>query len=122
MRLNNTFAIAGAFLALGTIFVIGCNAAKTDAATTNDPPATTGDKPTDEPMKDMSPEEHSKMDMGETVAYTNEKGELVCPVQGDVIESPEKAAGFQDYKGKRYYFCCAGCPEAFAADPEKYAK
>jgi YHS domain-containing protein len=29
---------------------------------------------------------------------------------------------YQDYKGRRYYFCCAGCPEAFKKDPAKYAK
>jgi YHS domain-containing protein len=56
------------------------------------------------------------------VAYTNEKGELICPVLGEVIPSADKAAGFQDYEGKRYYFCCAGCPETFAKEPAKYAK
>ncbi|MCB9739817.1 MAG: YHS domain-containing protein [Deltaproteobacteria bacterium] len=25
-----------------------------------------------------------------------------------------------EYKGKTYYFCCPGCDEKFAADPEKY--
>lgn len=115
MKLRTTITVAAALLALGTIFVVGCNSAKPDSAT--EPGTTTT---SDKQMPEMSPEEHASM--GETVAYTNEKGELVCPVQGDVIPSAEKAAGFQDYKGKRYYFCCAGCPEAFAADPEKYAK
>ncbi|MBI1331680.1 MAG: YHS domain-containing protein [Armatimonadetes bacterium] len=55
------------------------------------------------------------------VAFTNDKGELLCPVNGDVVASPDKAAGFQDYEGKRYYFCCAGCPDKFKADPAKYA-
>lgn len=27
---------------------------------------------------------------------------------------------YADYKGKRIYFCCAGCPETFLKDPEKY--
>lgn len=27
-----------------------------------------------------------------------------------------------EYKGKTYYFCCAGCDTKFAADPEKYLK
>ena len=25
-----------------------------------------------------------------------------------------------DYKGQRVYFCCAGCPATFQADPEKH--
>jgi YHS domain-containing protein len=28
---------------------------------------------------------------------------------------------FADYKGRRYLFCCAGCPGAFKADPAKFA-
>jgi len=29
---------------------------------------------------------------------------------------------YADYKGKRYFFCCGGCPAAFKKDPAKYAK
>lgn len=29
---------------------------------------------------------------------------------------------FADYKGRRYYFCCIGCPQSFKADPKKFAK
>jgi YHS domain-containing protein len=29
---------------------------------------------------------------------------------------------FSDYKGRRYFFCCAGCPAQFKADPAKFAK
>lgn len=29
---------------------------------------------------------------------------------------------FADYKGRRFYFCCEGCPDAFKKNPEKYAK
>lgn len=29
---------------------------------------------------------------------------------------------FADYKGNRYFFCCAGCPDAFKKDPAKFAK
>jgi YHS domain-containing protein len=29
---------------------------------------------------------------------------------------------YADYKGKRYFFCCAGCPAAFKKDPAKFAK
>lgn len=29
---------------------------------------------------------------------------------------------YQDYKGRRYYFCCDSCPAAFKKNPAKYAK
>jgi YHS domain-containing protein len=29
---------------------------------------------------------------------------------------------YADYKGRRYFFCCAGCPQDFKKDPAKYAK
>jgi YHS domain-containing protein len=57
----------------------------------------------------------------EPVAFTNSKGEILCPVTGDVIADKSKAVGHQDFNGKRYFFCCAGCPETFAKAPEKYA-
>jgi YHS domain-containing protein len=30
------------------------------------------------------------------------------------------AAATSEYKGKKYYFCAAGCRKAFDQDPEKY--
>jgi len=47
--------------------------------------------------------------------------EVVCPVMG-VKMKKSKAHSSWEYKGKTYYFCCAGCPEAFKKDPEKYIK
>ncbi len=41
-----------------------------------------------------------------------------CPVMSGKVD--EKF--FADYKGKRIYFCCAGCIEEFNKDPEKYMK
>jgi YHS domain-containing protein len=41
-----------------------------------------------------------------------------CPVlAGDINKEV-----FADYKGKRIYFCCAGCDAQFKKDPEKYMK
>ena len=39
-----------------------------------------------------------------------------CPVMGGDIDKEV----FTDYKGRRVYFCCAGCEKKFAEDPEKY--
>ncbi len=41
-----------------------------------------------------------------------------CPVLGGKIDKKSYA----DYKGKRVYFCCAGCEETFKKDPDKYIK
>jgi YHS domain-containing protein len=46
------------------------------------------------------------------------KPQTVCPVMGGEIDK----AIFVDYNGKRIYFCCAGCPNEFKKNPEKYLK
>ena len=40
----------------------------------------------------------------------------VCKMNVD----EKKAAATHEYKGKTYYFCAAGCKDAFSKDPEKY--
>ena len=45
--------------------------------------------------------------------------EITCPVMGGVVKDPSTAAT-SVYKGRTYYFCCAGCKPLFDADPEKY--
>jgi YHS domain-containing protein len=51
--------------------------------------------------------------------------ELPCPVMPDHkvnIAKATKEKMFADYKGRRYFFCCAGCPGPFKENPAKYAK
>ncbi len=50
------------------------------------------------------------------------KAPLVCPVTGEKIASVKQAAGKSTYKGKTYYFCCAGCKPKFDKAPAKYAQ
>ena len=38
------------------------------------------------------------------------------------IATATKKHMYADYKGKRYFFCCAGCPEAFKKNPASFAK
>jgi YHS domain-containing protein len=40
-----------------------------------------------------------------------------CPVSG----KPVKADATAEYKGGKVYFCCPGCPGAFAKNTDKYA-
>jgi YHS domain-containing protein len=42
--------------------------------------------------------------------------QTTCPVMGGPIDKNI----FVEYKGKKVYFCCNGCPATFLADPEKY--
>lgn len=46
--------------------------------------------------------------------------EAVCPVTGEKFKVEENTVSMS-YKGKVYYFCCAGCDKSFSGDPEKYA-
>ena len=51
--------------------------------------------------------------------------EIACAVMGSHkvnIAKATKAKMFADYKGKRYFFCCGGCPAEFKKDPTKFAK
>jgi YHS domain-containing protein len=51
------------------------------------------------------------------------KNVIACPVTGDKVDMSKatKAKRFADYKGNRYFFCCADCPGAFKKNPAKYA-
>jgi YHS domain-containing protein len=46
------------------------------------------------------------------------KPQTTCPVLGGNVTKQV----YVDYKGKRIYFCCAGCEGEFNKDPEKYIK
>lgn len=60
---------------------------------------------------------------GQTLAvFKNEKGELACPVMKSPIASIDAAFSHTDYEGKRYYFCCDGCPTVFDKNKDEYAK
>lgn len=51
----------------------------------------------------------------EAVAATATE-QKTCPVMGGAVNKNM----FVEYKGKKVYFCCAGCEEKFKANPEKY--
>jgi YHS domain-containing protein len=49
--------------------------------------------------------------------------EIACAVMGSHkvnIKAATKAKMFADYNGKRYFFCCGGCPAEFKKDPTKF--
>ena len=53
----------------------------------------------------------------ETVIAAAAIEQKTCPVMEG---NPINPNIFVEYEGKKVYFCCAGCPEKFKADPEKY--
>ena len=58
-----------------------------------------------------------KMTAGTTVnKQTQNAQQTVCPVMGGKINK----SVFATYKGKKVYFCCAGCETPFLKNPEKY--
>lgn len=46
----------------------------------------------------------------------------VMPTDDVDIAKATKDKMYADYKGRRYFFCCAGCPDAFKKAPAKFAK
>jgi YHS domain-containing protein len=58
-------------------------------------------------------------------AAAKPKTEVKCPVMKmnkvNIVKATQKKM-FADYKGRRYFFCCAGCPDAFKKDPVKWSK
>lgn len=51
--------------------------------------------------------------------------EIHCSVMTDEKVDVEKALDngkYADYNGRRYFFCCDGCPAAFKKEPDKYTK
>jgi YHS domain-containing protein len=46
------------------------------------------------------------------------KEQANCPVMGAAVNKNI----YVDHNGKRVYFCCNGCPEAFKKDPDKFIK
>lgn len=48
---------------------------------------------------------------------------IACAVmkghQVTIAEATKKKL-YADYKGRRYFFCCGGCPADFKANPEKF--
>lgn len=53
------------------------------------------------------------------------KTSVKCPVMTDQavdIKKATKEGMFADYKGRRYFFCCAACKPAFNKNPAAFSK
>ena len=54
---------------------------------------------------------------GYSTADEKQEFKASCPMSG----KPAKEDAFVEYKGKKVYFCCPGCPSAFEKDPKAVA-
>lgn len=61
--------------------------------------------------------DHAAVAHEDSAAVTDTE-QTTCPVMGGPINKEY----YTEYQGKRVYFCCPGCDEEFAKDPEKYIK
>lgn len=65
----------------------------------------------------LASEEHNRGEESQLIKVGNE----LCPVSGEKVGGMGSAVEFE-YNGNIYSYCCAGCIDAFKAEPEKYAK
>lgn len=121
---------------LGAFIFVGCTPTEEAEADAPDLSAN-ADTDTDgdgEHMMDdgttMEGDEHGDMDMGDGEmvdpsmtlaldAYVDDDGDAICPVLGLKV-ADISALESQVYDGKTYYFCCADCPDKFAADSASF--
>ena len=62
---------------------------------------------------------------GKTKPKPKTRTTIHCPVMSKHVVNIAKATKdglYADYKGRRYFFCCGGCPSQFKANPDKYKK
>jgi YHS domain-containing protein len=103
--------MATAFMAVGTISLVGCssNSASTapTAATESTPTATTTAK---------MPEGFDKLSPADQTAALAQK---VCPVSGEKLG--EMGTPFKvTVKGRDVFLCCPNCKDDLMKDPDKY--
>ena len=109
-----TVLLVGGFLLVGLIMLDGCKKEESPPAP-NDANTAAHNH---EPGEGEHSHEHSEMAMATDAAKEiAETEQTTCPVMEG---NPINKAYFTEYKGKKVYFCCAGCDVKFKADPEKY--
>ncbi len=111
-RLIAVLLVTG-FVFVGLVMVNGCKKEEPAA------PVETSSEHDHDHGEDGNTHEHSEtamtMESATEIATTGEQ--TTCPI---MIGKPINKAIFTEYKGKKVYFCCAGCDSMFKKDPEKY--
>ena len=72
---------------------------------------------------DVKPADHTTFTQVYQVGATKEGASFASVDDGpECVVSGGHGTMSTTYKGKTYYFCCTGCRDAFADNPEKYVK
>ncbi len=70
-----------------------------------------------EASREMDEQRHMAMVMsGPEKVLVHTAEQTACPIMGTAIDKNV----YTEYKGKKVYFCCAGCETPFLKSPEKY--
>jgi YHS domain-containing protein len=70
-----------------------------------------------EARREIDEQRHKAMVMSEPEKELGQPaGQTTCPIMGMAIDKNV----YTEYKGKKVYFCCAGCETPFLENPEKY--
>jgi YHS domain-containing protein len=109
--MNGTMRFSGKALLMAGMILAALTGLILFAGCQKEPPA--AQQPPQHSMQAPTPE-HASTDQAQVKAVVAEQ--TTCPVMGGAINKKI----FVEYKGKKVYFCCAGCPETFQANPEKY--
>ena len=100
---GKTPTIAGLTLALAATLVVFAGCSK--------------EQPAQQPQQVQQPAANVQASAEQPQAEAAAIEQTTCPVmEGNPIDK----SIFVEYKGKKVYFCCKGCPEKFLANPEKY--
>ncbi len=93
-------------LLLGMIAMQGC-----ETSELNDSPTFA------EARRQIDEQKHKAMIMsGPEKELVQTAEQTACPIMGTAIDKNV----YTEYKGKKVYFCCAGCETPFLENPEKY--
>jgi YHS domain-containing protein len=70
-----------------------------------------------EARQEVDEQRHKAMIMSEPEKVLVQTAEqTACPIMGMAVDKNV----YTEYKGKKVYFCCAGCETPFLENPEKY--
>ncbi len=70
-----------------------------------------------EAKREIDEQRHKTMVMSEPKKELVQTAEqTACPIMGMAVDKNV----YTEYKGKKVYFCCAGCETPFLENPEKY--
>jgi hypothetical protein len=123
-KMITKFGLLAVAVCIMLVFAVGCK--KKDQGPAAEKAVSSAESTTSSAVKDANAIKDSNAikDINAPVKDPNAVAETkealpeqtMCPV----MEGPINKDIFTEYKGRKIYFCCPACIEAFTKDPEKY--